>query len=229
MQLGWTLPLLLLYMVFLGILLWVAAKRKKWYARAKGRQSSLFIVVACVAYFTGPQQDLWAFCVLAVGLGLCAAGDILLGIANKAGKVRAKPFAAGAVTFSLAHIVFCGLFFSMAPFYFADVLLPLLLTVVLFVLEKQGRVQLKRMRAMVYFYSVVVGIMAARAVAVCIFAGIPAAGGLLTAGGGILFLVSDAILLFLYFGKRRSFALRVSNLAAYYMCTFLLALSAHWY
>ena len=72
-------------------------------------------------------------------------------------------------------------------------------------------------------YSLCVGLMCARGTAFGFACG--GRRGALAAGGAALFLISDAVLLFVYFYVRPRKALRAVNLAAYYLGMLCLALS----
>lgn len=217
------------YIAGLCGLLWITRWRRKWYAVAKGALSLLFVLGGVLSFETGGKEQPMAVYLLLPALVFCALGDLLLGIANKTKRVRARPFVLGAVSFSLAHVMFCAVYSWFAPLRWQDFLLPALLTLVLLVLEATQQVRLKKMRPLGYVYVLLVGFMTAKATAAACAAGVGTPFGLLTLLGSLLFLISDVVLLFLYFGTHRPKALRYANLATYYCSILLLALSAHWY
>lgn len=230
------------FVVFLALLLWVSQRQKQRYALAKGVQSTLFVLAALLAFFTGSAARPAAFALLLAALILCAFGDIALGVANQArrksegeGKekvgtagIRKAPFLAGAAAFLLAHLVFCVLYFHIAPFHPLVLVLPVACVILIYSFEHFGLIRTGKMKPLVFIYPFVVGMMASSALATAIAAG-PSPYGALTVAGSILFLISDAILVFLYFGVKKHVAFRISNLLTYYLGVFLLALSSHWF
>ncbi|MFV0412919.1 MAG: lysoplasmalogenase family protein, partial [Oscillospiraceae bacterium] len=137
----------LLYMAALLGLLLVARYAPKWYTLAKGSCSALLVLGGVLAYWQGQRQAAGNFGLLLGALALCMAGDILLGLANKSSPFAVKPFLAGAASFAVAHILFCVLYSRFAPLAWYDFVLPVLLLLLVFVLEKSGRVHLGKMRA----------------------------------------------------------------------------------
>ncbi|MDL2325048.1 lysoplasmalogenase [Ruminococcaceae bacterium OttesenSCG-928-A16] len=218
-----------LYLIGLGVLLWVTRYKRRAYARAKGALSCLFVVASLLAFWLGSPVVFSGFWLLLVALVLCMAGDILLGLANRTKVPRAKPFAGGAASFLLAHVFFCLLLYQGAPLHPVDFILPALLVLALFLLGKADAVRLKKMWLMGYVYTFTVGLMACKAVQVAIkvWPALPFASALL-ALGAILFLISDIILLFLYFGTIRHKWMRYANLSTYYVGIYLIALTAYW-
>lgn len=250
------------YVAGLVVLLRVARGHRRWYTLAKGALSALFLLGAVLAWITGSRQHTSVFYLLLAALVLCAAGDVLLGLANSglfskkrrkqppaaaAGSVDAspageasgkagvsshpapsrKPFLFGAGCFSLAHVLYCVLFYGFAPFTWFDGVLPLVLVLVVLWLEHSGRVRLRKMKPVAVVYTFLVGLMATKAAQVGIAAGFVAGSVLLTVGSA-LFLISDVVLLFLYFGTRRHRIFRGLNLTSYYLGVGMMALSVHW-
>lgn len=206
-----------LYLAALIALLWVAKRSRKWYALAKGLCSALFVGTAVLVWLAGGRQAPVYFGLMLAALLLCASGDVLLGAANsRANHVRKGPFLAGAGLFTLAHGVFCVLFMMITPFRWVDLLAPVALVLVLWGLERKKLIRLKKIRPLGYFYTFMVGLMAWKAVATAL----P-----IVIAGACLFLVSDVILLFLYFGTQRRAWYRTANLTTYYIGVYLLAWS----
>lgn len=215
----------IVYCIALGGLLWVTRHKRKYYTLAKGSVSFLFVVAGVGGAFAGGGNKT-GFWLLLAALLFCMAGDVLLGMANRTKAVRVKPFAGGALSFFVAHIFFCFFLYRQAAFQWYDFFPSVLLVLGLFLLEKAGLVRLKQMRLIGYGYSFVVALMACKAVQYMLAA--PGAGGILLAAGAILFLVSDIILLFLYFGTHRVKWTRYANLSTYYIGVYCIALSAYW-
>ncbi len=211
------------YLAALMVLLLVGLKRMELYALFKGICSLCFVASSLLFWCIGAQNQLGLFALLLGALLLCAAGDVALGVANRAAPPRKKPFLVGVALFTLAHFVFAIFYILLRVPAPAEFLIPLVLPALLFLLEKMGAVRLGRMRPIGYFYTYLVGFMFVRAASVAVFsAGLgPVAVVLLL--GAALFLLSDVFLLFLYFGTVKREWLRHANLVSYYLGMYLLA------
>lgn len=219
-----------LYPAALAWLLWVAHRKRAQYALAKGLCSALFLLCAALAWRAGARQQPAQFALLLGALVLCAFGDVLLGAANSgASHVSKKPFLGGAFSFCLAHSVLCALFYRRAPFTLWDLALPAALVAALWALERTDWVRMKKIRPLGYVYTFLVGLMAAKAGAAALVSPPLYPFGLCLSLGAGLFLASDVILLFLYFGTRRHKWYRPANLLSYYAGVYLLGLSALWF
>lgn len=225
----WLWVMTLLYLLALAGLLVVARRRRSWYAAAKGICSGLFLVCALVAWFTGTQRAAGVFWQLWAALLLCALGDVLLGVANRVSqKVDKLPFVVGAISFTLAHVLFCVLYYHLEGFRWYDLVLPLVLMLVLYLLEKTDKVRLKKIRPLGYVYTFVVALMVTKALELLATPALAPEAAVRIAIGAMLFLCSDVVLLFLYFGTKKQKWLRGLNLLSYYAGLWLLALSATW-
>lgn len=221
----------MVYAVALCVLLRISGHRRNLYAPAKAVASLLFVATAFVVWPGVRGGEVALFSLLAAALMLCAAGDVFLGIANRNGtRVYARPFVLGAANFALAHVLFCIFFYRMVGVRWWDVLPSAVLVLVMRLLEHKGCVRLKRMRLHAYIYTVLVALMATKALQT-LWLPPPAGGGAgppVAAVGAVLFLVSDVVLLFLYFGTARHKWYRYANLTTYYVGVFLLATLAQW-
>lgn len=218
------------YAAALVYLLRVGLANRSRYALGKAVCSGLFVLGAVVVYFTGRHGATGRFLALLVALLLCAAGDVLLGLANKTeGEVQLRPFMMGAGSFSLAHIAFFA-FFAMRSATGWDIalLIAVFLLVLLHLMESRQAIDLGKHQMLGYVYTFLVGMMAGMELITAYFDGFANLGDQLLAVGVALFFISDFILLYLYYGvKTRSFY-RPANLISYYAGIWLIALSAHW-
>ena len=218
-----------LYLVLLGLLLQVAYDETLFarYAQAKAVVSGGFLLLALAAFAAGTRALGARFWLLLLALLLCAAGDVLLGLANtRGGGAQSPVFLAGMGAFGAAHVAFCAFFgFAVGPLW-AELLLPLAMIAATLVLDHRGVLVLGRMRAVSIGYCFLVGLMCSKAAAALAAAGFAGAGPRLAAAGAVLFLLSDSIIIFLYFARRRPAWLRFANLSTYYLGLLLLALSA---
>lgn len=216
------------YLAALLVLLWVARKKRKYYLPVKTVVSLLFVSTGIAAFAVGEQHSYWNFALLMVALLACLAGDVFLAFVDHDLTMRARPFTMGAGSFALAHLIFCIGLYKRVGFSFIDLILPLVLWGFLFFLEKKDLVRLKSFKGMAYGYTVMVGLMTTKAIEVGVTTGLSLPNAVLLVAGSTLFLVSDIILLFLYFGTRRKKWTRPANLSTYYMGLYLLALTAYW-
>lgn len=218
-----------LFIGTLAVLLFVAKRNRGRYALAKGVCSLLFVAAGVLAWVMGEGGSRQRFFLLLAALLLCAFGDVLLGVANrKAANLDKRYFVAGALSFAVAHVLFVLLFAALAPFRWYDWAPSVLLMGVLLALDKTGSVQLGKMRPLAYVYTALIGLMFWKALGGLLFAPAPGPGAVLACIGAALFLLSDVILLFLYFGVRRFQWLRSANLLTYYVGIYLLSLAAFW-
>lgn len=156
-----------------------------------------------------------------IGLILGAAGDVLLQFMDCRPKDREPFFRAGLGAFLIGHVFYIVAFALLGRVTGWAVLLAAVLFAALFLLQFPARMDLKGQKVPVYAYAAVISVMTAFAV-LSFGAG---ARGALVGLGGILFLVSDAILALIFFSPIREKSLPTWNLITYYAAQILLALS----
>lgn len=156
-----------------------------------------------------------------IGLILGAAGDVLLQFMDCRPKEREPFFRAGLGAFLIGHVFYIVAFALLGRVTGWAVLLAAALFAALFLLQFPARMDLKGQKVPVYAYAAVISVMTAFAV-LSFGAG---ARGALVGLGGILFLVSDAILALIFFSPIREKSLPTWNLITYYAAQILLALS----
>lgn len=156
-----------------------------------------------------------------IGLILGAAGDVLLQFMDCRPKEREPFFRAGLGAFLIGHVFYIVAFALLGRVTGWAVLLAAVLFAALFLLQFPARMDLKGQKIPVYAYAAVISVMTAFAV-LSFGAG---ARGALVGLGGILFLVSDAILALIFFSPLREKSLPTWNLITYYAAQILLALS----
>lgn len=156
-----------------------------------------------------------------IGLILGTAGDVLLQFMDCRPKEREPFFRAGLGAFLIGHVFYIVAFALLGRVTGWAVLLAAVLFAALFLLQFPARMDLKGQKVPVYAYAAVISVMTAFAV-LSFGAG---ARGALVGLGGILFLVSDAILALIFFSPIREKSLPTWNLITYYAAQILLALS----
>lgn len=156
-----------------------------------------------------------------IGLILGAAGDVLLQFMDCRPKDREPFFRAGLGAFLIGHVFYIVAFALLGRVTGWAVLLAAVLFAAMFLLQFPARMDLKGQKVPVYAYAAVISVMTAFAV-LSFGAG---ARGALVGLGGILFLVSDAILALIFFSPIREKSLPTWNLITYYAAQILLAIS----
>ncbi len=214
------------YLVLLARLLQIAGSPRRFhrYTAAKTVTSIGFLVVALLAQFIGRGGMGSRFWLLFLAMAFCAAGDLLLGLANNGHGIHSRTFFRGLVCFGAAHLIFCLFYAFQNPPSWRDLLLPCALLAVTMLLSHKGLLRLHKLRVPAFCYCFLVGLMCSMAIS----AVFPAHGRaqLLCAAGSVLFLISDCIIVFLYFYIRQRSWMRITNLTTYYLGLLLLALSA---
>ncbi|MEG2394174.1 MAG: lysoplasmalogenase family protein, partial [Ruthenibacterium sp.] len=211
----------LLYLVLLCALLIVAyrpALFHRYYARVKSAVSLGFLLLSVFAALWRGNAALLVL--MLPGLLLCFAGDVALGLANTHKTMFRRLFLSGVAAFALAHIAFVAAFALMSPvrnfWQWWMLLPPAALVCGAMLCCHNGAFRLKKLRTPVVLYSACVGAMCAAALRLGVAAG-PRSQGIWFAGGALLFVLSDCILLFLYFYVKPRKMLRALNLLTYYL------------
>ena len=212
-----------LYLTALAALIFIAGNRRlfRYYTAAKAVTSGGFLAVALLAFAVGRRALGWRFSLLLGAMALCAAGDVLLGLANNGRGIHSKTFLRGLYCFGGAHLVFCVFYAVLRMPAWWDLLLPLALTGATALLSAKGLLRLHRLRGPALAYSFLVGLMCSMSVGALSAGGPPFA-----AAGSVLFLLSDCIIVFLYFYIRQRPWMRIANLVTYYLGLLLLGLAA---
>ena len=219
-----------LFLGLLGALLWVAYHKEilRFYPAVKTATSVGFLAVAAAAFIAGGAQNAVFFWGLLPCLVLCLVGDLMLGLATVHGKFFSKFFLSGVASFLVAHIGFCVLFTLVRPggyvFSPLEYILPVCLVGTAALLMRSQKFRMKRMKKPVLLYSFFVGLMCAKGVHLAMLMQW-SVQGVLIAAGSILFLLSDCVILFLYFYYKPRGFFRALNLSTYYIGVLLLALS----
>lgn len=160
---------------------------------------------------------------IVAGLIFGMAGDILLNLRFVFEKAGKKIFLVGIFVFLIGHVLYLVALLGRAKLWYVPVLIGAALAFVLLKWIFSKVTVGKAFKIFGIFYVGAVAMMAAAAVwNLVTFGGTDA---LLFAAGGILFLVSDLILIFNTFAGTTKFSLRVANLSLYYMGQILIAVS----
>lgn len=220
------------YLCGLGALVCVAGSKRlfaRWYVPAKLSLSCGFVLAAlAAALYRGSLARPFTLGLLPC-LVLCALGDAALGMANTHRAHFKRWMMRGAGAFAAAHAGFCALF-TLAPpgagWHWQDAAVCAGAVCITGLCAHSSRFALRRMHMTVpgLVYSACVGLMGARSAAFALARSFDRQG-VLACLGAALFLLSDAVLLVLYFYHRPPRAARAANLILYYLGVFCLALA----
>lgn len=217
----------IIYIIVLIYLLITAKKRGENYIKVKMSLSILFVLTSVATYLLGSRNDSKRFTFLFLALLFCLIGDFFLGKVDFDIFSNTKCFKYGVVSFSIAHIFFSVMFYLFIGFELTNFILPIILMFVVHFLEKFDLIEVRELKFIITIYAAIIGIMATMAIKVALYGNLQSTYGMLTKIGAILFLLSDLILAFLYFGKMKNKEkLRVFNLSTYYLGCYILALTA---
>lgn len=153
------------------------------------------------------------------GFLLCFLGDIVLGIFNS--HKNKKYFIVGAGLFLLAHVSFIIGLSIICPMKAAELIAPVLVLIFTYLLLRTNKfVLVNTLRLVIYVYSVFVSLLMAHGISM--FIQLQTLNALLVMLGGILFFISDTLIVFLYFHRKRRWSTHGWNLATYYVAIALL-------
>ncbi|MBN1891462.1 MAG: hypothetical protein JW780_01670 [Clostridiales bacterium] len=195
------------------------------YAFFKLLTSLCFVAIALFAGFKSDFQPLFFY--LLPGFWFAVAGDYMLGLAHMDRNYKGKRFLLGAAAFMLAHISFYLAYSAANGFLWADFVFPLLFTIFMFFFMRGEKFSLGRMRIPGLMYSFFVALLVSKGVLLMVENGVSVRNFLILCGG-VFFLISDMILLFMYFHVPSSKKpLGAANLATYYLAMGLLGMSLY--
>ena len=214
-------PLGLLMLASLSFGIWYATfygkpNRKKALA-VKSAASLLFVLAGLVCWLrVRTSYGLAVFIALFIG----AAADIILGARFVVARQKQKLFLAGMGTFALGHAAYIAALNRLcrvdAPFYVVGIALGIAVCAAPMVMKK---VHYGKLRAPVFGYSIVLGIVLACAIG-CAVEAVPGWQAVLAAA--LLFSFSDFVLMLMTFSKGSLFG-NVINLITYYAAQLLFA------
>jgi uncharacterized membrane protein YhhN len=150
--------------------------------------SASFIAIGILALVLQAADGFYAAVVL-IGLFLSAAGDMFLIRAD-----RRRLFAAGLVSFLLAHLAYSVAFATISTFTWIDLPVALVLIVVIILLYRQFEPNLGSMKVPVLVYMLVISFMVHRATAATIGGDAAGLAAWLATGGAVAFYLSDVML-----------------------------------
>lgn len=219
---------LTIYVVFLAFLIITYYKKvlHKFNIIIKTLTSFMFVVIVFfgIKYYLPSCLNL-----VIIPFILCMIGDILL--AYNSIKSSRKTFIFGIIAFSFAHICFSIILICFCPIKLYNFVIPLVSFVFTFmIINMESMCVENNIKVFVLIYSLIIGLFLGKSMDVCLISSlyknvIYPINPYLILMGALLFYISDIILLFLYFYKKRHHLLGVFNYITYYIGMFLLAIS----
>lgn len=187
--------------------------KQKYYGISKAMTSLLFVVIA---FLTMKKQVNWSWMLAFL---FCFMGDVILGLDEK--KEQSFCFIGGLSAFVIGHVLFVYTFHQSVPLQGINTIFPFVMSCFVFFLMRlpQFRVQGKRVAIVVYAF--IISLLLVKGVEMYVLN----RSYLKIMIGTFCFLLSDLILLFLYFYRPQYKILKFLNLITYYTAVFLLAIS----
>lgn len=155
-----------------------------------------------------------------IALILCMLGDFFLGIIKNDKKIF---MIQGLVCFMMAHIIYIYLMCQDISFKLTDLIIPIIGLLFIYFISHKLKMDLKNKALPIYLYSFIVFFMGSKALYILLYS--THSGADVFAIGGILFLISDLILLFLYFKFKNNTKLQLANSILYYLAQYLMVIS----
>lgn len=194
-------------------------KYKKYYVVTKTLCSFTFISLSLFTVLLNSNESLalhWFPAFL-----FCLLGDIALGFyqMNK----KQLYFMMGLSAFLIGHILFVYAFSKVAPLNWKIFIFPPFAVLTSMLLLKLPGMKTGKLKPAIYVYTFFISLLFASSIV--LLWNNQDIHTLLIAIGATLFLISDAILLFLYFYKTPTIHLHILNLLSYYYGMFFLTIS----
>ena len=212
---------IILYVVIFSFLI-TTCYHPKWKHRhilIKTLASLGFIWIATIASYYSHNFSFYYS--MLPGFVLCLLGDISLAFNDR--KRTQQTFLLGLGSFLIAHILFLTAFYRLLPFSWTDLIFPALMILVTFAITRLKKMDVQDMLAYVLIYSFFVSALCGKGVSIAITN--LTNQSILLGVGSFLFLISDLIILFLFFYKTKYISGRFWNLLTYYSALLCLALS----
>lgn len=209
------------YVVLMGLLLFVLLYQpaRRFYVPVKTATSITFVGMAIYCGIAGNHREMLLR--MMPGFLMCLCGDISLGFYNDVKKK--KWFLAGVFTFLLGHIFFIFAMVSIQRLSWIDFIFPVCGIGITMLTTWHRKMRLGKLKPYVYVYSFFVAMLFSKSIHILL---VDCSRRTLCLGiGSGLFLLSDFLILFLYFYEKRHWSTHGWNLVTYYSGMALLAIS----
>ncbi|WMJ22151.1 lysoplasmalogenase family protein [Paludicola sp. MB14-C6] len=219
-----SLLILILFVAYSGLFAFLmvaleSQKHKKYYILAKTINSFGFIAIALICgIITGHEK--WLLILLPAFL-LCFCGDVLLGFYQRLKKQLY--FITGLLSFLCGHIFFVYAFSTRRSLTLLDCIFPVCVALLTFALTFLKDMDTGKMKPAIVVYAFFVALLLGKSAHLWIMSS--SIQNWLLLIGSALFLISDALILFLYFYKKKHPIIHILNLGTYYYGMFFLSIN----
>lgn len=197
----------------------IIKKNREHFLPQKMLCSLFFLCASVYCMMEGKSFD--RFLYLFPGFLLCFFGDAFLGLYNR--NWNKKTFLMGVLLFLLGHIAFIIAAYREIGFMIVDPVFPVLALIYACYIMKKKEMTMGRLKPYCLLYTFFVALMFTKNLEMLIL--MPSIRTTLLAVGALLFLISDYLILYLYFVKKRRWATHGINLATYYYGVLCMVLS----
>lgn len=195
---------------------------KKYHTIAKTLNSIGYIIVSIYGYFYSGNAAF--FLTMLPAFLFCLLGDFFLSLPST--DENGLGFYAGLISFALGHILFLAAFVKLTPVVWFELIIPIGMVLIFYFITRSPNFEMGNMTTPVLVYGFLVVWTFIRSVMIVFDFGITGRT-LSLCLGSLLFMVSDIIILFIYFYKIEYKWLIFANLSIYYLGMFLLAASIY--
>ncbi len=190
---------------------------RKYYIGAKTVNSLAFLAVFFLStYLSGEIMQFW---LMLPAFFCCFAGDIFMAAYNCYRK--RVHFLMGLGIFLAGHLCFTRWLAARQAISLTDLFLPVFAVLLTWYLVSRKDIHTGRLKPFILLYAFFVALFFVKGQHLAIAN--PSVANVMTAVGSTLFLISDILILFVYFRKNKSPLANLLNLATYYYGMFLLA------
>lgn len=179
--------------------------------------ASVFFVLAGFCGYIQCKENCVFSRLIFIAVICCMAGDIFLALDSDG-----ILFVLGVISFAAAHVLFSIAFCKVSPVKKADIVTTIVLLVVFLLLLCLGNFDFKGLFPILVLYAAIISFMVIKALSLWTYRNYNVSGIKLLILGGVLFLVSDLVLLFWLFGIDTGKEIQSLNWVLYYssqVCT----------
>ena len=179
--------------------------------------ASLFFVLAAFCGYIQCKGNRAFSRFIFIAVICCMAGDVFLALDSDE-----ILFVFGVTSFAVGHILFSVAFCQISPVKKADIVATIVLLVSFLLLLCIGNFDFKGLFSILIFYAAIISFMVIKALSLWPYRNYNVSGMRLLMLGGVLFLVSDLVLLFWLFGIDTAKEVQSLNWVLYYssqICT----------
>ena len=211
----------IIYSIPLGMLLYtlINNRYRNYFLYLKTICSFCFLCLSFYCAYKG--NNLLFYKYIFPAFFFCFLGDIIFGIFNKS--KRKRYFLLGTIIFLIGHIVFLAAFYRLQSFSIYELFFPIVAVSLIAFLVKKKKMQLGKLLPFAYIYGFFVAMLFSKST--YMFIEMKSLSMLLLNMGSFLFMISDLLILFLYFYRKRRWATHGFNIVTYYYGIFLMVLS----